>query len=315
MRGKLIFSESHKQDLLHVTNLLYGGSGEQLRISSTAFERGLANHGCFFHQAESSDGAIKVVFVEKRTIKAREIVFASGYSEFYASAPVPIAPKIFFVKKRETYTSIFMEYVRGVAEPFARSLDNAALLGAAMANIHLPNAPPLKASLFESHHRTVSLFLECIKADGLATVDSLAKAKAIVELVAKLERRARKLPWVLSHNDVNVGNTAYSILGGASVFRFVDWGQFSANIAGAEMHHFIAASIIKTSLKPFVMKALEEYAAGLRRWELPVSYQDVLFGAHYYALLRSISRYVQRRGKADFERIFIIYAHLQEKVP
>jgi hypothetical protein len=256
---------------------------------------GIANLGCFLHKA--SGGNVEVRFVEKRTTRKREQLFSNKYALIYAIDPVPISPRIYAMHKEGAVATIFMEYVEG--EPINPSIANAAKLGFRLADLVRPEVLPIKPSLLTLQKRKLGSLSEQMIAEN-------EELRPYFSLLDRLGTTSETSLVVPSHNDLSL---THVLLSGGNL-RFVDWGQFSGNLVGADFHHFIAACAARKLSQDFVDTVVISYTSALASRGIEIKSEEVMAGAQYYALLRSLFRYSQKRTDRYLDSVKCIYSIL-----
>jgi hypothetical protein len=278
---------------LEVAKTLTGST--QPSIETHEMSGGIANLGCFLHTASGENGEVR--FVEKRTTRKREQLFSNKYALIYATDPVPISPRIYAMHKEGAVATIFMEYVEG--EPIKPSMANAAKLGFRLADLVRPEVLPIKPSLLTLQKRKLGSLSEQMIAEN----DDL---RPFFLLLDRLGVKRESSPVVPSHNDLSL---THVLLSGGNL-RLVDWGQFSGNLVGADFHHFIAACAARKLSQDFVDTVVISYTSALASRGIEIKSEEVMAGAQYYALLRSLFRYSQKRTDRYLDSVKCIYSIL-----
>lgn len=264
---------------------MFGGE-----IRTTTLPGGTANRGCRLHEVMIG-GAVIFSFVEKMTTMKREIKWA------YGERPGN-APQVYHTERRGSTLAIYMEYVDGAGARFEPTDDNAKLLADTIATTATWQRSSLSESILITHAKEAQIFAETARKCGF---DDVSLAERIVETVSILAARSQFHPIADAHNDVNFDNIAFSPV--HRTMRLVDWGQFSPNLIGADLHHFVPVAMVRPSWRRFVATLFDHYTLAINQVGFELSREDIQFAARYYALIRTISRFGRRRDIGTFKRV------------
>jgi hypothetical protein len=278
---------------LEVAKTLTGST--QPSIETHEMSGGTANLGCFLHTASGDNGEVR--FVEKRTTRKREQLFSNKYARIYATDPIPISPRIYAIHKDGAVATIFMEYVEG--EPIKPSIANAAKVGFRLADMVRPEVLPIKPSLLTVQKRKLGSLSKQMIADN----EELGPVFLLLDQLGTTRETSLVVP---SHNDLSLTHIRLS----GDTLRFVDWGQFSGNLVGADFHHFVAACAAEKLSRHFVDTVVYAYTIALASRGIEIKSNEVMAGAQYYALLRSLFRYSQKRTDSHLASVKRIYSIL-----
>ncbi len=196
-------------------------------IISKSLGGGLANQGIFKHELSSGS-----VFVEKRTTRLNEILFAQSAisKQNFSGETLPTMPQLFDLIQNKNGYTIFMENLNPLNSGFVDTRNAAKNIAHLINNLHKDleqiNNSAIEAELDESGY--LNFLIEVFP----------KKYYKERKMLIRIKNRFEQEKKILSHNDLFFPNICHR---GNSVKNLVaiDFGLVGFNIPGAELHHFL----------------------------------------------------------------------------
>jgi len=257
--------------------------------------QGKGNLGIVLHTLRHPDGKTSLL-VEKRVPNGNRQEIAvclelCRRTQAQAWSPASPLPAVQKVVSCHSYTAVFMPHYAVIGRRRRKAGRYGCRLAKALLNLDHCNLPlaPTNATLQELKESFgfVLARRRCLRHPGYMAIH----AKTI-GLCLKSLPLLRRLPVVISHNDLHSKNVCLSRHGKHTRIIFIDLGMIALNYAGADLRHVLRKSTTKQYWKRVYTSALKRYSEGMHCDPRLIS-----LAAHCYALLRWL-----KSCRADIEK-------------
>ena len=257
-------------------------------IKTLNCDKGLSNHGVWFHEARSYKIVEKVTSVLNEKIVLRHIYKNNISTE-------DIVPRLYGYIEHEYISIVYMEYLKNIGNVPKFNKHNAVKISDAiiMFEDYLSSIPEICSKKFNINNIVYRIKLLFDKVSCFESKDILKKLCKFVEYESFI---LTNYPYVACHGDLTFDNMYFKMYenGNISKIKILDFGLCMKYPIGYDFHHFIRESILNKKFLPFLHQMIKNYALAKN-----IDEQKLYYNATFFAAIRALN-VVGRSNNKDF---------------